>query len=194
MRQVKTTWRERGGVMNLEVECAADGRGRGAWCAARRRADGRPPGAGHPGLGAGGDPHAGTIRYDGRTDGAGRFRMRWFGGDATAAGRGARGGIRLDRSLRGAGRPGRPPGDAAAGPTRLDRGPAGPEAGRSVDDGRPGSSGRRAPRRPPATRRAGSPCKTSCRAPTICGCCAAGGRWRPRSECGWRPASRSRIS
>ncbi len=80
MQPVKTTWRERAGRTTLEVACPPTGE-----VEVVVRGDGGVPLADRP-VQVIPDEQAMEmhmpvhVRFDGRTDGAGRFRMRWFEG------------------------------------------------------------------------------------------------------------------
>jgi hypothetical protein len=77
MKSVRTTWRERGGLVYLEVECPPTGevevlvRGAGGGPLVDR------PVQVIPVWGPFENQGWGTARFDGRIDGTGRFRMRW---------------------------------------------------------------------------------------------------------------------
>ena len=179
MKPVKATWRDRGGLPSLEVDCPPTGevdvlvRGAGGMPLADRAVQVIAA------LGPRETRMRVPVQFDGRTDAGGRFRMRWSEGirrlrvAVPGEGYGSTG------TLRGAGRPCRAAGDAAAGPIRLDRGPAGPEAGGAVGDGRPGESGRSRPR---CRVRPGRPVRSQ-RSPAglvpPAACCAASGRSPP---------------
>ncbi len=80
MQPVKTTWRERDGRTTIEVACPPTGE-----VEVLVRGDGGAPLADRP-VQVIPDERAMemhmpvAVRFDGRTDGAGRFRMRWFEG------------------------------------------------------------------------------------------------------------------
>ena len=104
---IRTTWRERGGLANLEVECPPLGEievlvlGVGGTPVADRPVQVMPVWTAGESLGRRVD-----VRFDGRTDRTGRFRMRWTEGPRRLAIVVPGEGYRRDRDRRGEGRRG----------------------------------------------------------------------------------------